>query len=152
MWDKEAINALLDRSDKAVMKALLQLYARQTESERQMQTTTDANGVGFNYRDAEVLCDIAKRVRQWGRLTPKQTELVRGRIKKYWRQLAEIANASGKPVPAQLHQVAVAPVAQAAADDAYMRQCEHEADLDELAASGVPLHAHAGMVTAGDYV
>jgi hypothetical protein len=148
-WDKDSITALLDRSDKAVLKALLQLYARQTESERQMNTTTDANGVGFNYRDAEVLCDIAKRVRQWGRLTPKQTVLVRGRIKKYWRQLAEIANASGKPVPAQLLGVVVAPEPTAAEAESMAARVEEAEAVDAWIAHAA---ANGGMVATGDYV
>jgi hypothetical protein len=97
-WTREAIHDLLDRSDEAVMRALMTVYARQTDSERVALTTSVVNGVGFNQRDARVLSDIARKVPHYGRMTAKQTALVRGRIKKYWRQLLAEIEAKGGAV------------------------------------------------------
>lgn len=151
MWDKDSIQTLLQHSDKAVLKALLQLYQRQTDSEQQMKATTDANGVGFNYRDSEILTDIAQRVFQWGRLTPKQTVLVRARLMKYWRQLAEIANANGAPVPQSVINAMAAKKAPVVLDDP-AEQAAREAEADAHDRWLANQAAIGGMVTAGDCV
>ena len=94
-WTKEAIVDLIDNNDKAVARALLRIYAAQTSDEQATQGTRHTNGVGFNSVDAPTLTSIAQRCMQYGgTLTPKQTDLVRRRIRKYARQLADIANAS----------------------------------------------------------
>jgi hypothetical protein len=100
VWDKESIHALLDKSDIAVIRGLQALYKRQTAAEQSAMTTKEHNGVGFNAKDAKVLSDIASRLPYYNnKMTARQTALVRDKLKKYWRQLAEIANESAKTPP-----------------------------------------------------
>lgn len=117
MWNKQTIQTLLDRSDKAVMRGLCAIYDRQTASEQSSDSTTEANGVGFGAFDAEFCSSLARQVRQRGTLSPKQLAMGRNKVKRYWRQLAEIANESGS-VPAQAVQSVANDATLVAADDA----------------------------------
>lgn len=99
VWTKERVLTLLEQSDAAVARGLTQLYARQTSAERNADTTVERNGVGFNSRDAKVLSDIARRLPYYNnRMTPRQISMVRGMIKKYWRQLLDIIAENGQEV------------------------------------------------------
>lgn len=92
MWDKQRIQQLLDGSDKAVMRAVVAIYDLQTQEEKNAQATRLANNVGFGAYDAAFLSDIAVRIKNGYTLSPKQLSVTRNKIKRYHRQLAEIAN------------------------------------------------------------
>src|SRR4051812_5892481 len=74
-----------------IYKMLAALYARQTESEKETKLTFHENGVGFNGFDAPFLSDVAERSKPFKNLTESQAVAVAKRIKKYIRQLEEIA-------------------------------------------------------------
>jgi hypothetical protein len=61
-WTEEKIVNLLKTSDKAIEKALVRLYQRQTASEQCSQSTHVHNGVGFKPTDAEFFSSLAQRV------------------------------------------------------------------------------------------
>lgn len=98
-WNKAKILHLLDTNDRAVDRALIQIYRRQTASEQAAHTTTQQNGRGFNHADAKTLTRYAKLALTYGDLTPRKREIVRERIKKYWAQLLEIAATSPVRAP-----------------------------------------------------
>jgi hypothetical protein len=99
VWTKERVYTLLDQSDAAVVRALQQIYSRQTESERCSLATVASNGVGFNAHDAKILSDIARRLPYYNnKMTPRQMTMVRRMIKKYWRQLLDIIAENGGEV------------------------------------------------------
>jgi hypothetical protein len=102
VWDKESIQALLDREPKAVIRGLRAIAARQTASELATKTTTESNGVGFSYRDAPFLTDMMRQVQAGRTLSPKQFAVTKNMVKRYWRQLAEIANATAVAPPDRL--------------------------------------------------
>jgi hypothetical protein len=92
-WNREKVLDLLDRSDKAVWRAVHRIYQNQTAAEQTMEATVEQNGIGFNGADAEILTSFAKQYEQKGWLSPKQTALARKKVKKYTRQLlAAIGN------------------------------------------------------------
>lgn len=93
-WSKDSIQALIDTNDRAVMKALLVLYSRQTAAEQATQATREHNGRGFSAFDAEILSSFAMQVKTRGTLTAKQLEVARKRVRSYWKQLLEVASAS----------------------------------------------------------
>lgn len=96
MWTKESIQQLLDENPEAVRRAIVAIYKRQTAEEQASLTTRVDNKIGFGAFDAEFLSSLAQRIeRGWG-LTDKQLAIGRNKIKRYWRQLAEIANNGGK--------------------------------------------------------
>jgi hypothetical protein len=89
---QQKIKDLLAVNDLAVERAVVAIYARQTEAERQSESTTESNGRGFTAYDAEILSSFAYRLTRAGlHLTPKQMHIARTRMMSYSRQLAEIA-------------------------------------------------------------
>lgn len=110
MWTREKINALLDVNPLAVERGLVAIYERQTADEKAIGRTKVHNGVGFGAYDSEFMSDVARKVKAGRRLTPNQLAVVRNRLKRYGRQLVEIANekelakqavANPAPVPAE---------------------------------------------------
>src|SRR5688572_13303647 len=110
-WDRDSINALLDRSDVAVERALLRLYERQTDAEQSAERTVVHNSVGFTALDGAIFSSFAQQIlssrRPEGyRLSPRQIAICRKRdargvmkLGKYWKQLAEVI-VSRQPVSA----------------------------------------------------
>ena len=103
-WTKEKIQSLLNedslKGNIALERALVHLYNRQTEDERESETTKYPNGKGFNGQDAMFMSSLAEQVIQSDRepgfrLSPKQREALRrtlprgrsSRIGKYAGQL-----------------------------------------------------------------
>lgn len=113
-WTKEEIKDLLKTNDKAVERALLALLERQTEDERNTESTRHTNNRGFTQADARIFTSMAKQVKRGYSLSAKQLGFLRNgkserypsRIGKYAGQLAEIANlkeqAKSAPTQAKL--------------------------------------------------
>ena len=92
LWGIEDIKDLLRKNDKAVERAIIALYSRQTESEKNQETTVEKNGVGFNGFDAKFFSSLAQQIQSGRVLSQKQISFARKGILKYSKQLAEIAN------------------------------------------------------------
>lgn len=93
MWTKEQIVQMLETNDKAVTRAVIAIYNRQTADEKTAQSTLKHNNVGFNGADAPYLSYCAKyAIDRKIYLSGKHLEKSRARIKKYSSQLLEIAN------------------------------------------------------------
>jgi hypothetical protein len=92
---KEWIQNLLDTNDLAVGRALLVIFERQTDNEKSADRTEDKNDIGFSGVDAEICSSFAKQYKSRGFLSPKQMVIARKKMKKYWKQLAEIAREKG---------------------------------------------------------
>lgn len=100
MWTKDHIKELLLRNDRAVERALVVLFQRQTADEQMQADTKHHNNRGFTQSDARWMTQLAKQVMKGERLRPYQLSKLRtgrstrypSRIGKYARQLAEAAN------------------------------------------------------------
>lgn len=98
-WSKSDMIALLDSRPVFVERALVALYARQTADEQRADVTSHTNGIGFSGCDANILSQFAKWVTAGEakgipagkRLSQKQRDLTVKKLKKYTRQLIEIA-------------------------------------------------------------
>jgi hypothetical protein len=88
---KAQIQKLIDTDDKAVARAVVRIYQRQTASEQRAEHTHLNNSIGFNAPDAKYLTFAAKYVLRNGALTGEHVDRVRAKIRRYWKQLAEIA-------------------------------------------------------------
>lgn len=101
---RETVLEAIEKSDSACVNALIKLYARQTSDEQERRATGHDNGVGFNGTDAGFLSSLAeqaierRRARSAGEvpahytdLSPRQIGAARKCLKKYGRQLLEIA-------------------------------------------------------------
>lgn len=91
-YTKESIKDLLQRNDRAVERALLAIYNRQTDAERQAERTVVHNGVGFNAFDAPLGSYLASWVGKGKPLTGPFLDKGRRLASKYVGQLTEIAN------------------------------------------------------------
>lgn len=85
---KRVIQASIDTNDRAVLRALKLIYAKQTEHEKESERTHDANGVGFSAFDAEILTSFCNQLQERSTLSDKQMAIARKKIRKYWKQLA----------------------------------------------------------------
>lgn len=90
---REYLQHLVKTNDKALIRAIHVIYARQTEEEQYYGTTTDHNGRGFGKIDAAFFTEIVDRLRHGGKLSPKQMAIARNKMPKYWRQLMEESKA-----------------------------------------------------------
>jgi len=89
--DQKGIRQLIATSDKAVLRALVAIYRKQTASERSAFTTIENNGVGFSASDASTCSRYAKIALTQGWLPAPDVEKLRPVMMKYSRQLLQIA-------------------------------------------------------------
>lgn len=89
---EQFIRQQLQTNDNWVMRALVSIWNKQTEDEKQVKDTKHHNGVGFNGRDAEFLSSLAERVNAGHALSFRQMAAVRKSIVKYSGQLRRIAD------------------------------------------------------------
>ncbi len=126
-WNKDTILALLNESDKAVCRAVLAIYDRQTADEQATAATADSNGIGFNGADAGFGSSLAKQYAERGTLSPRQIACARKMMRKYAGQLAEIANAKAKataaPAPAPETDAEAEAIALAEAEAIRLEDC-----------------------------
>ena len=92
-WTPEAIKALLDRSDKAVERAILAIYDRQTRDEQSREETRHRNGVGFAACHGHLGSYYARWILAGRHLTGKHLDKARRMVRHYTGQLCEIATA-----------------------------------------------------------
>ncbi len=90
---RDDIARLLEVNDRAVARALVVLYQRQTADERSGGMTKHSNGCGFNASDAPFASSLAERVLGGKRLSATQLRLARRMLRKYAGQLLAVAEA-----------------------------------------------------------
>ena len=85
------VKVLIATSDKAVIRAVLAIYKKQTENEMILGDTVEQNNVGFCANDAPTMSKYARQILDHGGLTKGQLDYARNRMIRYSRQLADIA-------------------------------------------------------------
>jgi len=90
-WTRESIRILLLHNDKAVLRSVLAIYARQTQSEKAVAGTLEANGRGFGAGDGTYFSKIAKRIQAQEPLPSWELYKIRHRMLKYAGQLLQVA-------------------------------------------------------------
>jgi hypothetical protein len=90
-WTPDAIRELLARSDKAVERAVVVIYERQTADEQDAEETKHRNGVGFASCHAHRGSYYARWIQSGRRLDGKHLEKARRMMRWYAGQLSEIA-------------------------------------------------------------
>ena len=73
-------------------KALLRIYAHQTEDEQKHESTEDMNGVGFTGVDGEILSSFSSQLIRRGSLSDKQMAIVYQKMPKYWNQIIMLSD------------------------------------------------------------
>lgn len=92
IWTEVEIVALINSNDRAVEKAMVAIYNRQTVDEKVEKTTKHNNTVGFSAPDAGKGTYYAKWVLSGYKLTGKHLAKARELAVKYRRQLTKEAN------------------------------------------------------------
>lgn len=142
MWTKDKIHAMLDKRPEAVMRALIAIDGRQEPDERASGTTRHTNGVGWSKYDAEFCGQMADRARRNWSFSPKQLAVSRNKVKRYWRQLIEIANA---------REAAVTPTVERAEPELVDDFVDVEAEMLNLGpAQGLSPERAAALVAVRD--
>lgn len=95
-YDKASLQAKLRQSPAWRRRALLWLYAQQTELEQERNATIESNARGFGETDAKVM-SAAARLAQRGTLTRGMDIMLQQRLPKYWRQIVEAIAAAQAP-------------------------------------------------------
>lgn len=85
------VKDLLAKNDKAVVRAVVAIYRRQTLDEQVSQLTKESNYQGFCANDATIMTMYAQQILKYGGLSQQQLKIARDRMMRYSRQLAEIA-------------------------------------------------------------
>ena len=96
-WNEEKIVSLLDTSDKAVERAIVAIYNRQTIDEKATNHTSKSNNIGFSGADASSGSYYAKWILSGRNLSGKHLDKARNMAKKYRKQLLSIANSGIQP-------------------------------------------------------
>lgn len=91
-WTREELVALLQRSDRAVERAILRIWHGQTNQEKLAETTYDHNNRGFSSAHAHVGSYLGKWVAAGKPLTGQWLEKGRKIALRHVRQLLKIAN------------------------------------------------------------
>lgn len=96
----ETVKAWLEKANSASLwRPLFRLWLRQTEEEQITASTTKKNGVGYNGRDAYFAGSLIAQYKERRSFSEKQAAALRKMLKKYSRQLSEIANGEDGPKP-----------------------------------------------------
>lgn len=93
-YTKEQIQILLMSNDKAVYRAIVAIYRRQTPNEQSIGVTVEHNGEGFTAIDSMLFSSFAQQILAGRTLSYKQLQLARAGMKKYWAQLIKVAEAN----------------------------------------------------------
>jgi len=89
---KNFLKTKLATNDKWAKNALLKIYEKQTQVEKQSGTTHEFNGVGFSGTDGFILSSFAQQLIKFDRLSEKQMSIVFKKIPKYWKQIKSISD------------------------------------------------------------
>ena len=92
MWTKDEILDLLKNNKQAVLRAIIVLYNRQTELEKEFKESNVVNGIGFTCKDSWYLSSLARQLIEYKKIANEDFWRARWRIFKYANQLTYIAN------------------------------------------------------------
>ena len=98
-WTPDEIRALLDRSLEAVERAVVAIYRRQTEDEKEAYETKHHNRVGFAACHAGLGTYYAKWILSGKHLSGSHVERARKMVRHYAGQLHQIALATQGTTP-----------------------------------------------------
>lgn len=103
-YTKEIIQEKIKTDDRWVYRSLEVLYDRQTQDEQETKSTNHHNSMGFNGTDSFILSSFMEQLNkrkvtgQPVTLSPKQLEICRKKLPKYWKQIQEVINSKTKEV------------------------------------------------------
>ena len=94
-WTRTEIEALINTNDRAVERAMVAIWERQTRDEQATETTRHHNGIGFSGWTAKSGTYFANWVRSGRSLTGRHLAKARKIALHHAGQLTRIANGEG---------------------------------------------------------
>lgn len=88
---KAYIQALIKNNDKAVERAILAIYEKQTIEEQQKLISIENNKAGFGKIDAKEMGELALKLKNGEKLSESELAKSRNKMMKYWKQLMRIS-------------------------------------------------------------
>lgn len=88
---KEIILNKMMTNPKWLLAGVVAIYNKQTENEKNAESTQEDNGIGFNGCDGQFGTSIAKKILAGYSMSPKQLAALQKMMKKYAGQLLRIA-------------------------------------------------------------
>ncbi len=153
VWTEESITELLNNNNKAVEKAIVAIYNRQTEDEKSASDTKHSNGVGFSGADAHTGSYYAKWILSGRNLTGNH--LAKGRkiaIKYRGQLLTIIADKAEKPTSPTLPASEVTESEAMSGNGTYRAQekgtcdtCNHVGEVTMFYHRGAPVLAQCKL-------
>jgi hypothetical protein len=92
VWTKDEIKDKILTDDKWLERAVVAIYNKQTNDEKECEATIKDNGVGFSGAHARMGSYMARWVLKGNRLSDKWLDRARRMMVKYAGQLTRIAN------------------------------------------------------------
>ena len=92
---QNAIRTQITARPEQAQKALMKIFANQTDDEQTSEETRLHNDLGFTGSDAKILSSFAKQFSRKGWLSDKQNAILMKKIGKYAGQLTKQAIADG---------------------------------------------------------
>lgn len=83
----EFLRRKIGSDDRWALRAMNRVYDSQTDDEKEAQSTSHINGIGFNGLDANIMSSMRESYEKYGRLTPKQMAVVKKIMIKYAKQI-----------------------------------------------------------------
>lgn len=125
---KAYLQNLVMTNGSACLRAIVCIDDRQTEHERLHSKSIEENGVGWTKNDAREMGQIASKVRRRVPLSDAELAKSRNKMKKYWKQLMDVAQMRSE----QKERLERAE-AKARAEEEYRREYEQRKMLFEQA-------------------
>ena len=92
IMQKEYLRDQLSTNDTWAKIALMRIMDNQTEDEQNCDATIVQNGIGFTGTDARILSSFASQLQDKKYLSPKQMNILKPKMKKYWKQILCISD------------------------------------------------------------
>lgn len=87
---RDTVKNMLATNGAWARRAIVRVYEKQTESEKQAGQTTVQNGVGFSGTDAEILSSFARQIMAGKTMSEKQMALIFRKAPRYWAQIVPL--------------------------------------------------------------
>ena len=82
---------LLVTNNKALFRAIILIYDKQSEEEKAMEKSINEDGEGFSKYDAKYMSKVAKKLKSGKELSYSEIAMSRVIMPRYWRQLMKIS-------------------------------------------------------------
>lgn len=92
VYDKEEIWQLILKNKKFAERCMLKIYSKMTLEEKAKGFSLNHDNIGYNRYDTPFMCFVCEKLKSGNELSAREFYMARYRLKKYLKQLVNIAN------------------------------------------------------------